>query len=42
MLPSEWFDRPDRMQNTEFSPYEALYSKLRSYNPLETEYTDNV
>ena len=30
------------MQNTELPPYDAFYSKLRSGNPLETEYTDYV
>ena len=36
----EWFDYPDKMQNTELPPYDAFYSKLRSSNPLEVEYTD--
>ena len=30
------------MQNTELPPYDAFYSKLRSCNPLETDYTDYV
>ena len=30
------------MQNTELPPYDASYSKLRSRNPLEAEYTDYV
>ena len=30
------------MQNTELSPFDAFYSKLRSCNPLEAEYTDYV
>ena len=30
------------MQNPELSPYAAFYNKLRSCNPLETEYTDYV
>ena len=38
----DWFDYPDKMQNTEFHPYDAFYSKLRSCNPLEAEYTDYV
>ena len=41
-FPYEWFDHPDEMQNTELSPYDAFYSKLRSCNPLEAEYTDYV
>ena len=30
------------MQNTELSPYDVFYSKLRSCNPPEAEYTDYV
>ena len=30
------------MQNPENPPYDAFYSQLRSCNPLETEYMDNV
>ena len=30
------------MQNTELPPYDAFYSKFRSCNPLEAEYTDYV
>ena len=30
------------MHNTELPTYEAFYSKLRSCNPLEAEYTDYV
>ena len=41
-FPYEWFDHPDKMQNRELPPYDASYSKLRSFNPLETEYTDYV
>ena len=41
-FPYEWFDHPDEMQNTELPPYDAFYSKLRSCNPLEAEYTDYV
>ena len=39
-FPYEWFDHPDKMQNTELPPYDASYSKLRSGNPLGAEYTD--
>ena len=42
MLPYEWFDHPDKKQKTEFPPYDAFYSKLRSCNPLEAEHTDYV
>ena len=41
-FPYEWFDHPDKMQNTELPPYDAFYIKLRSCNPLEAEYTDYV
>ena len=41
-LPYERFDHPDRIDNPEILPYDAFYSKLRSCNPLETEYTDYV
>ena len=41
-FPYEWFDHPDKKQNPELPPYDAFYSKLRSCNPLETEYTDYV
>ena len=40
--PYEWFDHPDKMQNTELPPYDAFDSKLRSCNPLQAEYTDYV
>ena len=41
-FPYEWFDHTDKTQNPELPHYDALYSKLRSCNPLETEYTDYV
>ena len=41
-FPYEWFDHPDKMQNAEVPPYDAFYSKLRSCNPLDVEYTDYV
>ena len=41
-FPYEWFDHPDKMQNTDLPPYDACYSKLRSCNPLEAKYTDYV
>ena len=41
-FPNDWFDDPDKVQNTELPPYDAFYSKLRSCNPLEAEYTDYV
>ena len=41
-FPYEWFDHPDKMQNTELPPFDAFYSKLHSCNLLEAEYTDYV
>ena len=41
-FPYEWFDHPDKMQNTELSAYDAFYSKLRRCSPLEAKYTDYV
>ena len=41
-FPYEWFDHPDKMQNIELPPYDAFYSKFRSCNRLEAEYTDYV
>ena len=41
-FPYEWFDHADKMQNTELPPYDSFYSKLRSCNPREAEYTDYV
>ena len=41
-FPYEWFDHPDKKQKTKLPPYDAFYSKLRSCNPLESEYTDYV
>ena len=41
-FPYEWFDHPDKMQNTELPIYDSFYSILRSCNPLDAEYTDYV
>ena len=41
-FPYEWFDHPNKMQNTELPPYDAFYRKLRSCNHLEADYTDYV
>ena len=41
-FPYELFDHADKLQNTEFPTYDAFYSKLRSCNALEAEYTDYV
>ena len=39
-FPYEWFDHPDKLQNTELPPYDTFDSRLCSCNPLEAEYTD--
>ena len=41
-FPYEWFDHPNKMQKTELHPFDSFYSKLRSCNPFETNYTDCV
>ena len=41
-FPYECFDHPDKMQNTDLSQNGAFYSKIRSCDPLEAEYTDYV
>ena len=38
-FPYERFDHPDKMQKTEHPSYDAFRKKLRSCNPLETEYS---
>ena len=40
LFPYEWFNHPDKMQNTEIPTSDAFYSKLHSCNPLEAEYSD--
>ena len=42
IFPYEWFDHPDKLRNTELRPYDALYSELRSCNPVEAKHTDYV
>ena len=39
-LPYEGFDHPEKMQKTELPPHDAFYSKFRSCDPLEAEYTE--
>ena len=33
----EWFDSPNKLDETFLPPYECLFSKLRDHNPLEKE-----
>ena len=42
LFPYEWFHHPNKTQNPELPPYDVFYSKLRSCNPLKTEYTEYV
>ena len=39
-FPHEWFDCPQKINNSEFPPYDAFFSKLRNVNPLEKDYSD--
>ena len=39
-FPYEWFDCPQKMNNSEFLPYDAFFSKLRNVNPLERDHSD--
>ena len=39
-FPYEWFDCPQKMNNSELPPYDAIFSKLRNVNPLEKDYSD--
>ena len=41
-FPNKRFNHLDKMQNTELSPCDAFYSKLRSCNALEAEYNDYI
>ena len=39
-FPYEWFDCPQKMNNSELPPYDAFFSKLRNVNPLEKDSSD--
>ena len=39
-FPYEWFDCPQKMNNSELPPYDAFFSKLRNVDPLEKDYSD--
>ena len=39
-FPYEWFDCPQKMNNSGLPPYDAVFSKLRNVNSLEKEYSD--
>ena len=40
LFPYEWFDCPQKMNNSEPPPCDAFFSKLRNVNPLEKDYSD--
>ena len=39
-FPYEWFDCPQKMNNSELPPYDAFFSKFRNVNPLEKDHSD--
>jgi hypothetical protein len=39
-FPYEWFDSPDKLDQTELPSYESFFSKLKNFNPLEKGYND--
>ena len=39
-FPYEWFDCPQKVNNSELPPYDAFFSKLRNVNPLEKVLSD--
>ena len=39
-FPYEWFDCPQKMNNSDLPPYDAFFSKLRNVNPLGKDYSD--
>ena len=41
-FPYEWFDQPDKMQNTDLLPFDAFFSKLPSCNLVDAKYMDHV
>ena len=40
-FPYEWFDSPQKMNNSELRPYDAFFSKLRNVNTLGKDYSDD-
>ena len=41
-FPYEWFDQLDKMQKTDFPPYEAFYKKRCNCNTFEAKHADYV
>ena len=38
-FPCEWFDCPQKMNNSELLPYDEFFPKLRNVNPLEKDHS---
>ena len=39
-FPYEWFNDPEKPNNTPLLPYKTFFSKLRNKNPLKKDYSD--
>ena len=39
-FPHEWFNDPEKLNNTQLPLYETFFSKLPNSNPLEKDYSD--
>ena len=39
-FPYEWFDSPQKLNNSELPPYDTFFSKLRNMNPLKKDFSD--
>ena len=39
-FPYEWFDCPQKMNNSKLPPYDAFFSKFRIVKPLEKDYSE--
>ena len=39
-FPYEWFDCPQKMNNSDFPPYDGFFSRFRNLNPSENDYSD--
>ena len=37
----EWFNDPEKLNNTQLSPYETFFSKLCNKIPLEGDFSDS-
>ena len=39
-FPYKWFDCPQKLNNSEFHPYDSFFGKLRNVKPLGKDYSD--